>query len=278
MEKTGSEMIGRSGIFLACTEDNHTVFENIIPEHILVYVYNGTMEVSTAEGTITIARGQAALLGRNQLAKFIKKPGDHASYKAATVFLDQPFLKKFYEFIVDAPSGKERRVSVVLFKSHPLLENLFRSVLLFSDLGESVVPLDLAQLKMQEAVTLLRLLDHSTDDILLDFSEPHKINLKDFMQKNFMFNIPLSRFAYLTGRSLATFKRDFRKAFHVPPQKWLTESRLEYARFLIIERHMRPSNAFVEAGFENFSHFTFAFKNFFGYNASSLVSRQTNDS
>jgi hypothetical protein len=32
-----------------------------------------------------------------------------------------------------------------------------------------------------------------------------------YMEKNFMFNMPLEKFGYLTGRSITTFKRDFKK-------------------------------------------------------------------
>jgi AraC-like DNA-binding protein len=82
------------------------------------------------------------------------------------------------------------------------------------------------------------------------------------MEKNFMFNISISKCAYLTGRSLATFKRDFQKAFGTSPQKWLTEKRLQQAHFLIAEKRRKPSQAYIDAGFENFSHFTYAFKKF----------------
>jgi AraC-like DNA-binding protein len=72
-------------------------------------------------------------------------------------------------------------------------------------------------------------------------------------KKNFMFNIPIARFAYLTGRSLATFKQDFQKIFYTSPQKWLTVKRLELAHYLIAERQQRPSQAYIDASFESFS-------------------------
>ncbi len=34
------------------------------------------------------------------------------------------------------------------------------------------------------------------------------------MNEHYRFNVDLPRFAYLTGRSLATFKRDFEKIYH----------------------------------------------------------------
>jgi AraC-like DNA-binding protein len=46
--------------------------------------------------------------------------------------------------------------------------------------------------------------------------------------------------------------------------------RLKEAHFLIAERNQKPSDAYIEVGFENLSHFSF--KQMFGYNPSSLAS------
>lgn len=91
------------------------------------------------------------------------------------------------------------------------------------------------------------------------------------MRKNFMFNVSLNRFAYLTGRSLATFKRDFEKFFFLTsPSRWLQQQRLAQAYHLIREKGRRPSDVYLEVGFEDLSHFSFAFKKAYGI-APSLV-------
>ncbi|MEQ8574749.1 MAG: helix-turn-helix domain-containing protein, partial [Fulvivirga sp.] len=85
------------------------------------------------------------------------------------------------------------------------------------------------------------------------------------MEKNYMFNMPIERFGYLTGRSLITFKRDFKKAFNITPQKWLTQKRLELAHYRLSQKKERPVEVCYETGFENLSHFSFVFKKYFGY-------------
>ena len=90
------------------------------------------------------------------------------------------------------------------------------------------------------------------------------------MNRNFAFNVEMKQFAYLTGRSLATFKRDFEKIFHASPGRWLQQRRLEQAYYLIKEKGRRPSDVYLEVGFEDLSHFSFAFKKEFG-KAPSLV-------
>jgi len=52
---------------------------------------------------------------------------------------------------------------------------------------------------------------------MANFEETAKVDLVNYMERNFMFNLPLQKFGYLTGRSLTTFKRGFSKAFSTTP-------------------------------------------------------------
>ena len=88
------------------------------------------------------------------------------------------------------------------------------------------------------------------------------------MNTKFQFNIPLAEFARLTGRSLSTFQRDFKKLFDASPEKWLKDKRLFEAKYLITEKKQKPSEVYCHVGFENFSHFSTAFKQKFGYTTS----------
>jgi len=85
-----------------------------------------------------------------------------------------------------------------------------------------------------------------------------------FMQRNFMFNMSMERLGYLTGRSLSTFNRDFKKLFNTTPQKWLTQKRLELAYYHLAEKKRKPTEVYLEVGFEDLSHFSFIFKKKYG--------------
>jgi len=122
----------------------------------------------------------------------------------------------------------------------------------------------LLSLKLKESIMILLKANPELQDILFDFSEPGKIDLEAFMNKNFHFNVELKRFAYLTGRSLATFKRDFEKIFYLSPSRWLQQRRLQEAYYLIKEKGSAPSDVYLDVGFEDLSHFSFAFKKQYG--------------
>ena len=119
-------------------------------------------------------------------------------------------------------------------------------------------------LKVKEGVKLLLLALPELRNFLFDFSEPYKIDLEKFMLTNFHFNVPIEKFAQLTGRSLAAFKRDFMKTFGAPPRHWLQDKRLTEARHLIEIKQQKPSAIYLDLGFESLSHFSHSFKKKFG--------------
>lgn len=137
-------------------------------------------------------------------------------------------------------------------------------------LPEEKLTTALGILKVKEAVQLLLHVQPALREFLFDFSEPHKIDLEKFMLSNFHFNVPVEKFAQLTGRSLAGFKRDFQKTFAMSPRQWLQEKRLTEARHLIERKNKKPSAIYLDLGFESLSHFSHAFKKKFGKAPNSL--------
>ena len=94
---------------------------------------------------------------------------------------------------------------------------------------------------------------------------PDRANLEEFMMKNFQCNTPIENFARLAGRSLSTFKREFKETFGTTPAKWLKNKRLSEAFYLIRRKNKKPQNIYIELGFENLSHFYVSFKQKYGH-------------
>jgi AraC-like DNA-binding protein len=245
--------------------------EVIFEHHMLVWFISGETKIIQADATYTFNAGDIFLIPRNQLATVINYPKDGLPHKAVAMHLTKERLKDFYSR--RKVVGKvQPHPKVYRFSKHPLLESCLASLIPYFDLGESLPP-DIAAIKIEEAISILRSTDKSVDGLLADFEEPGKINLSDFMERHFMFNMTMDRFGYLTGRSLATFRRDFKKAYNTTPQKWLTEKRLELAHYQIAEKRRKPIDVYFEVGFENLSHFSHAFKIHFGYPPNALLNK-----
>ena len=75
------------------------------------------------------------------------------------------------------------------------------------------------------------------------------------MEERYQYDGDLQYFAYLTGRSTSTFKRDFGKIFHTTPGKWLTQKKLEAAHLILKEKKMKPTEVYLEAGFNDYHIF-----------------------
>ena len=55
-------------------------------------------------------------------------------------------------------------------------------------------------------------------------------------------------------------KREFEKRYHESPMKWFQDRRLEYAFRLMKEEQKRPSDIYLEVGYESLSSFIQAYK------------------
>ncbi|WP_295125300.1 helix-turn-helix domain-containing protein [uncultured Chitinophaga sp.] len=256
-------------IKLSYYEDKLFKSEVVFEHHMLVWFMSGHTKIIEAGREHFFNAGDIFLIPKNQLATIINYPRDGQPHKTVVMHLTESRLKTFYADIDVPPSTSVSR-EIKTFHHHPLLESCLASLIPYFDMKETF-PENIASIKINEAISILRFIDKGIDHILSDFEEPGKIDLVAFMEKNFMFNMPLERFGYLTGRSLSTFNRDFKKAFEITPQRWLTKKRLELAHYHIKQGKKKPVEVYIESGFEDLSHFSFAFKKEFGYVPTELL-------
>ncbi|HEX6181055.1 MAG TPA: helix-turn-helix domain-containing protein [Chitinophagaceae bacterium] len=257
-------------IKLSCYEDKFFKSDILFDQHMLVWFMSGETKIVQADSTYWFKAGDIFLIPRNQLATILNYPSDGKPHKTVTMHLTAERLRAFYADldIKPRPVGSPK---IHCYNNHPLLESCLTSLIPYFEMKD--LPENLALLKITEAITILRTIDNEIDTVLANFEEPGKIDLVGYMEKNFMFNMPMEKFGYLTGRSSTTFKRDFKKAFNTTPQKWLTQKRLELAHYQFVEKHKKPIEVCYEVGFENLSHFSYAFKKHFGYAPTELLGR-----
>ncbi|MEL6843611.1 MAG: AraC family transcriptional regulator [Bacteroidota bacterium] len=89
-------------------------------------------------------------------------------------------------------------------------------------------------------------------------------DLADFMEQNFLRNVPLADLAKESGRSLSTFNRECKQIFKETPHRWIMKRRLEFARGILLTTDKKISEIYFLAGFQDFTHFGKAFKKMFG--------------
>jgi AraC-like DNA-binding protein len=237
--------------------------EQFVKEHSLTYQIAGNLALTDGQKTVVSKPDSIVLVKRNNLLRFVKTPPEGADFESISLRFSQELLRATsIEYGFKAKATSTKSFPVVQFKMNDLLKSLISSLLAYH--RSNKLNATMIELKIKE--TILTLIETKPDlkNVLFNFSDPHKIDLEAYMNQNFHFNVHLDRFAYLTGRSLAAFKRDFQKIYGTTPGKWLVHKRLHAAHFLITKHHKSPSDIYLDLGFEDLSHFSYAFKKEFG--------------
>lgn len=89
---------------------------------------------------------------------------------------------------------------------------------------------------------------------------------KKIIESNVYSNLKLEEIAFLCNMSLSTFKRYFTSEYNISPGKWLQDKRLQKAKEILQEGDVKPSDVYLDFGYNNLSNFSIAFKNKFGVN------------
>ncbi len=86
------------------------------------------------------------------------------------------------------------------------------------------------------------------------------IDIEKIMSTNFLYNLKVEEFAKLCGRSLSSFKRDFKSIYNTTPSRWIKSKRLEHSKKLLVESDLNINQISYECGFVNSSHFIKSFR------------------
>ncbi|WP_316838401.1 AraC family transcriptional regulator [Pedobacter gandavensis] len=256
-----------SGIFLSCFSDYSEKCIHATPEHVLLYLYSGEQIIEDRNEKITIRAGECAFIRRNHRLLMYKNSKDEELYKGISLTFNRSLLREFYSRMNKTDIPKKVTITeenVIKIEPRADINSLFQSLSPYFDDG--VEPTEgVAKLKLQEGIYALL---NSADvffPILFDFTEPWKIDILEFLNENYMDELSMEQIAGYTGRSLATFKRDFKKISNLSPQKWLIKKRLEAAYVKLKEEGRKVQEVYVEVGFKNPSHFSTAFKKHYGF-------------
>lgn len=245
------------------------------PDYALNYVVSGEMLLDNGRQQIRARKGDCVFIPRDHHLTLYKRPADGERYCGIFMRFTRQFLREMFARRGRAAQGGSRsgfRPDAVKLPPTPELESLFASMSPYFD-PAAKPSTDFMQLKLEEGVLALLHIDPRFEQALFDFSEPWKIDLLEFLEQNYMYAFSLEELARYTGRSLSTFKRDFRKVSDLPPEKWLIRRRLEAAYDRLTKGGMKIAEVCAEVGFKNPAHFATAFKRQFGISPTEVASQ-----
>lgn len=234
--------------------------EKISTSHCFVLVLRGKVEVQTSQGkSVTTHAGEMLFMPRDTylISDFIT---DDDSIELYLVFIDHDIVNSFLSSKID--SHKERSNSppiICKLQVNNTIKQYFNAIKdVYSDIENSK---ELLRLKIFE---FLHLIYSSNRQDLVDTlfsSEQHKKtrSITSLMLENYDKNLTVTDFANLSGRSVSSFNRDFKRKYDQTPKQWLIEQKMRKADKLLADGS-NVTECAMEVGYSNVSHFIKAYK------------------
>ncbi len=238
--------------------------EGYVSTHAITLVLQGLLKIENDNNLLaTIRENQMVFLpkGLYTISDILPREG---VFEAVVFFFEESLISEFLGSI-NLKTNKERCVTHIVMDYTPEIKLFTESTLQVYG-NKSLAHRSLTRVKLFE---LLHLLSNTQTSVCLPgalttLNNKEKKSLREFMNTNFSKPLAIEDYAYLTGRSISTFRRDFMVQFGVSPKQWLIDKRLDKAKLLLTNGDTSVSQVAVETGYENVSHFVKAFHKRFG--------------
>jgi len=231
--------------------------EKVITSHSIVYVVSGKVSVTTYDGNeINITNDEMLFMPRDSyvISDYLN---NGKNMEVFLLFFGQDIVMEF----LDRKIQKSTKQSTIC--KLEVTDNI-RNYLLNIEKMQLDNPNNKALLKLKLLEFLHLIDDHENFKQTLEASEVGKQtrDIESFMLAHYDKNMTVADFASLSGRSLSTFNREFKKKHHTTPKQWLIEKKMHKAKELLEEGNTVTQSAF-DVGYNNVSNFIKAYKSIY---------------
>ena len=85
------------------------------------------------------------------------------------------------------------------------------------------------EIKLLELLYIIDTIDNRlVQSLMIENKDKEKRNIKSLMKKYYLSNFTMNEYALLSGRSLSTFHRDFKKHNNTTPKQYLLDSLISF--------------------------------------------------
>ena len=236
-----------------------------LEQHLLYVVLGGSVKLTCGRQTWTVSKNEMILLRRAQSVSYEKQGSEETGLFESQLFaINDELLKDFLTSQqVQIPQMTEELGTQVSPMSDRLVAYCWSLSPYFND--PSQVNPGLLRLKVMEL--LYNVMDCSKNIFrqMLQLRQPMKTDIHRVVEENYTSPISLDELAYLSGRSLSSFKREFQDIYGESPARWIREKRLSKAQQMLRSSSLSVADVAYSLGFENPTHFSRIFKQQYGY-------------
>lgn len=243
-----------------------------LEQHLLYVVLGGSVTLGAGRQTLAVHKNEMVLLRKAGEVRYVKKGDEETGLFESLLFaINDSLLKDFLtQQNVEIPKMTEELGIRVSPMSDKLVAYCRSLVPYFNEPGKTNP--GLLRLKIMELLYDVSECSRNIFLQMLQLRQPVRADVHRVVEEHYTTPVTVDDLAYLSGRSLSSFKRDFMAIYHETPARWIREHRLDKAREMLSSTAMSVADVCYSLGFENPTHFSRIFKDRFGV-APSAVAR-----
>jgi len=244
--------------------------ESYVSMHAITMVWEGRQIIRSEEGErLDIRPGQFALVKKGIYTITDLIAPSKGCFTSFLLYFEDKFLEEWLkQGAASSPiSHNPRPKDLWAFETPPYMDIYWKSMdLLARDYGDEGV--ELAEIKARELFAILQAAHPTFYKKVQALSQAKPKSLKEFMERNYDKSLSIEDYAYLSGRSESTFRREFKNKFDITPRRWIIQRRMKKALDLLQRTDWEVGRIAGAVGYENTSHFINEFKKRYGYTPS----------
>ena len=230
----------------------------------------GKKQVHFAGTSVAVNKDQSLLLKKGNWL-WTELLDTDATYYCKLLFFSENTLKDFLEKHTKNKQIVKDEMPYFIIRNDTYITSYLNSLSTISE-APAVLTKNLLAVKFEELMLYLihkygRDFETYLQSLIVNKTSP----LKKMIESKVHSNLKLEEIAFLCNMSLSTFKRHFMNEYNVSHGKWLQDQRLQKAKETLEQGDLKPSDIYLDFGYNNLSNFSIAFKNKFGLNPSEVT-------
>lgn len=234
-----------------------------LTRHAISFILSGEQRLETEQGEIIKLSANDIVFLRQGIYTVTDILAKNNTFSSFHIFIHDRLLQQLLgQFDIEYQKSEQ---SIFSLSAPSYASNYITSIRLLSEqlVQFSIV---LAQAKITELLAALLANDPSgqTRKWYTQWRDLESKNLSNFMNLHFDKAFSVADYAYLTGRSIATFRREFKLKFGTSPRKWITQKRMKKAQELLQQDVFTLPQIANAVGYGSVSYFVQTYKKVYG--------------
>ncbi|MCA0754243.1 helix-turn-helix transcriptional regulator [Paenibacillus sp. N4] len=253
----------------SCTFNKGLKGSMFLEDHLLLFVLEGVYTVRFGSQEHIVRKNEMVMLQKSIVVEY-EKSGDAGSdyvLDYMMFFLKEELLTEFIKMADLESNFPSALVPITVNPVNDRLNNYVQSLKPYFNEPDTIRD-GLIKIKLLELLYDVADADEQFLYQFLQLKRTSRKSITEVMEQNITSPVSLNDLAYLSGRSLSAFKRDFQAIYNTSPLRWIRNRRLDIAKEMLVHSTLSVTDVCFSTGFENVAHFSKVFKERFGMSPS----------